>query len=105
MFWRRNNAKRFLQECLKHRNEKGTYQPSLLELEEESANMEDYVFIHKDDYEEYLKFKENSRKLVVDPKQKELIKERYKELKSQRAVAKEFNLSLSSINRILNDKY
>ena len=82
-----------------HKMDKGVY-----DLQDRSCSIDDYVFIHKDDYEEFLKFKENSKKLI-DKEQQQKIKDRYKELKSQRAVAKEFNISLSTVSRILNDKY
>ena len=76
------------------------------ELEHRSANIDDYVFIHKDDYAEYLKFKnQSSKKYDISLEQQQEIKDRYKELKSQRKLAKEFGVSSSVINRILNDKY
>lgn len=86
-------------------NKNNIINKDVISIENRSANIDDYVFIHKEDYKEYLKFKENSKKLNISLDQQVQIKNRYKELKSQRAVAKEFNISLSTCNKILNDKY
>ena len=103
---RKSKDKNFENDYNKCRNKNHEIDKSVYEIENRSANIDDYVFIHKEDYQEYLKFKENnSKKLDIDSLQQQKIKDRYLVLKSQRKLAKEFGVSSSTINRILNDKY
>ena len=68
-----------------------------------SANITDYVLLHKEEYELYLKFKRNNSHIVSLQIQNK-IKADYKDF-SQRALAKKYKLSLGTINNILNDNY
>ncbi|MGL4449795.1 MAG: hypothetical protein ACRCTZ_01220 [Sarcina sp.] len=96
----------FISDYNTHRDKNDIVTKDVYDIENRSANIDDYVFIHKADYLEYLKFKnQSSKKYNVDSLQQQQIKDRYLELKSQRKVAKEFGISLSVVNRILNDKY
>ena len=68
-----------------------------------SSNIDDYIFLHKDEYANYLKFKKKNERLVSISTQNK-IKADYKNL-SQRSLFKIYKISLATINKIVNDKY
>lgn len=70
------------------------------------VNNKEYVIIHKEDYDEYLKFKDNQKKVkaVSIENQKKIIEENKNGI-SQRAIAKKFGISIGTCNKIINGKY
>lgn len=92
----------FIEKYNSYKNSNGDIDGSVSELENSSAKISDYVLIHKDDYEKFLLFKRSKK---IDSEKIELIKKEYSKLKSQRAVAKLFNISPATVNKIINGIY
>lgn len=74
--------------------------PNVVEIEKLSCNLDEYVMIHKKDYEKYLKFQQH-KKINSDVIQQVQIE--YQKLKSQRAVARKLGLGLGTVNKILKN--
>lgn len=87
-----------------HKNKDNKIKKSVYNLENESGRLEDYVLIHKEEYEKFLKFKKKNNRKLVESEIKE-IKKIYKGGISQRFLAKEYGVSVATINKIINNKY
>lgn len=101
----------FINEFNSHKGKNGKMKKSIFEMEEKSVKLGNYVTVHKDEYEmlkksyvELQKFKKQHNKIVSVEEQKK-IKESYKVGVSQREIAKEFKISVATVNKIINDKY
>ena len=94
----------FTNEFNSHKSKNGRVKKSVYEMEEVSEDLNNYVLIHKDDYQSFLKFQKKYNRAVT-PEQQERIKEIYKTGLSQREIAKKFGVSVATINKIINDKY
>ena len=94
----------FINEFNNHKAKNGRIKKSVYEMEHKSANLDEYVLIHKKDYESFLKFQKKYNR-VVTPEQQERIKEIYKTGISQRRIAQEYGVSVATINKIIHDKY
>ena len=94
----------FINEFNTHKGKSGRIKKSVYEMEHKSEDLDNYVLIHKDDYESFLKFQKKNNRAVAS-EQQEKIKEIYKDGMSQREIAKKFGVSVATINKIINDKY
>lgn len=106
-----NEQNEFINEFNSHREKNGRMKKSVFEMEERSVKLGKYVTVHQDEYEmlkksyeELQKFKKQHNKIVPFEKQKK-IKENYRSGLSQREIAKEFKISVATVNKIINDKY
>lgn len=106
-----NNQNEFINEFNNHKGKNGRMKKSVLEMEERSVKLGNYVTVHQDEYEmlkksyeELQKFKRQHNK-IVSFKEQEKIKENYRSGLSQRQIAKEFKISVATVNKIINDKY
>lgn len=70
-----------------------------------------YVTVHQDEYEmlknsyeELQKFKKKHNK-IVSIEEQEKIKKSHGAGLSQRQIAKEFNISVATVNKVINNKY
>lgn len=106
-----NEQNEFINEFNSHKGKNGRMKKSIFEMEEKSVKLGNYVTVHQDEYEmlkksyaELQKFKKQHNKIVSSEKQKK-IKEQYGSGLSQRQIAKEFKISVATINKIINDKY
>ena len=113
----------FISEFNTHKSKNNRIKKSVFEMEEKSVGLADYVIGHKDyiriskeEYQELLKYKEEYNKLsiehqkfkkfkLIDLDEQERIKEKAKTGVSQRMLATEFNTSVATINKIINNKY
>ena len=85
----KENQNEFIIEFNSHKGKNGRIKKSVFDMQEISDDLNNYVLIHKDDYESFLKFqKKNNR--ALDLEQQGRIKESYKEGMSQRKIAKDF---------------
>lgn len=101
----------FINEFNSHKRKNGRMKKSVFEMEEKSVELGNYVTVHRDEYEmlkksyeELQKFKKKHNKIVSFEEQKK-IKEQYESGLSQRQIAKEFKISVATINKIINNKY
>lgn len=76
-----------------------------------SGKLSNYISVHQDEYQvlkksydELQKFKKKHNK-IVSLEEQEKIKENYKSGLSQREIAKEFKISVATVNKIINNKY
>lgn len=106
-----NNQNKFINEFNSHRGKNGRMKKSVFNMEEKSVKLGNYVTVHQDEYkilkksyEELQKFKKQHNKIVSLEQQKK-IKEQYGFGLSQRQIAKEFKISVATVNKIINDKY
>lgn len=94
----------FINEFNSHKAKNGRMKKSVYEMEHKSEDLDNYVLIHKEDYESFLKFQKKNNRAVA-PEQQIKIKIAYRDGASQRKIAKEFGVSVATINKIVNDKY
>lgn len=106
-----DNQSKFINEFYGHKGKNGKMKKSVFSMEDKSVKLGNYVTVHKDEYEmlkksyaELQKFKKQHNKIVSSEKQKK-IKEQYRSGLSQRKIAKEFNISVATVNKIINNKY
>ncbi len=106
-----DNQSKFINEFYGHKGKNGKMKKSIFEMEDESVKLGNYITVHKDEYEilkksyeELQKFKKQHNKIVSFEEQ-EKIKENYRSGLSQRKIAKEFKISVATVNKIINDKY
>lgn len=94
----------FIIEFNSYKSKNGRMKKSVYDMEHKSIDLDSYVLIHKDDYESFLKFQKKNNRAVA-PEQQEKIKIAYTNGASQRKLAKEFGISVATVNKIVNDKY
>ena len=98
------NEEMFIIDFEQYKNEFGRVDIGVMDLEEQSGDLEDYIIIRKNEYEQYLRFKKKNTR-VVKIEDRESIKEEYQGGASQRSLAKKFGVSVATVNKILNGKY
>ena len=100
----KENQNEFINEFNSHKGKNGRIKKSIYDMQEISDDLNNYVLIHKQDYETFLKFqKKNNR--AINSEQQEKIEKIYKEGLSQRKIAKQFGVSVATVNKIINKKY
>ena len=92
----------FLKEFDSYKTKNGKVKKCVSEMELKSADLKDYVLIHKRDYEKFLSFEKTK---ILDDNQIKLIKAKNKGGESQRCISKALGVSVATINKVLNDKY
>ncbi|MGL5803815.1 MAG: hypothetical protein ACRCX7_14770 [Cetobacterium sp.] len=91
----------FKKEYESHKAKNGRIKNSVFEMESKSVDLSEYVLVHKKEYEKIQAF--NKKKILSDEQIKEIkIKSEYK---SQRAISKEYGISVATVNKVINDKY
>lgn len=98
------NEEMFIIDFEQYKNEFGRVDIGVMDLEEQSGDLDNYVIISKNEYEQYLRFKKKNTRLVKI-EDRESIKEEYQAGASQRSLAKKFGISVATVNKILNGKY
>ncbi|MGL4989810.1 hypothetical protein [Cetobacterium sp.] len=98
------NEEMFIIDFEQYKNEFGRVDIGVMDLEEQSGDLEDYIIIRRNEYEQYLRFKKKNTRLVKI-EDRESIKEEYQAGASQRSLAKKFGVSVATVNKILNGKY
>ena len=96
------NQEAFIMRFNTYKTKENKIKADIYNLESENIDIDNYVFLHKDEYANYLKFKKKNERLVSITTQ-EQIKADSKNL-SQRSLAKLYNVSLATINKIINNK-
>lgn len=94
----------FIIEFNSHKGKNGRMKKSVYEIEDKSIDLNNYILIHKEDYENFLKFQKKNIKAISEEQQKE-IKQIYKSGISQRKLADKFGVSVATINKIIKEKY
>ena len=97
------NQEAFIMRFNTYKTKENKIKADIYNLESENIDIDNYVFLHKDEYANYLKFKKKNERLVSITTQ-EQIKADYKNL-SQRSLAKIYKISVATINKIVNNKY